>query len=36
MIEKEIGLNSKAEIEDYGISKFNNKCKESVLKYDKD
>jgi isoleucyl-tRNA synthetase len=36
MIEKEIGLNSKAEIEKYGIDKFNQKCRDSVLRYDKE
>jgi isoleucyl-tRNA synthetase len=35
MIEKEIGLNSKKDIEEYGIDNFNKKCKESVLRYDK-
>ncbi|MCQ2611452.1 MAG: isoleucine--tRNA ligase, partial [Treponema sp.] len=33
LIEKELGLNSKHEIEDYGIAKFNDACKASVLKY---
>jgi len=32
-IEKELGLNSKQEIEDYGIAAFNAKCRESVLRY---
>ncbi|MFB6212898.1 MAG: class I tRNA ligase family protein [Candidatus Magasanikbacteria bacterium] len=32
-IEKELGLSSKPEIEDYGIEKFNRKCKESVWEY---
>ncbi|MFY9469995.1 MAG: isoleucine--tRNA ligase, partial [Solirubrobacterales bacterium] len=32
-IEKELGLSSKAEIEDYGIAAFNAKCRESVHKY---
>ncbi|OGZ32882.1 MAG: hypothetical protein A2V69_00715 [Candidatus Portnoybacteria bacterium RBG_13_40_8] len=32
-VEKELGLKSKKEIEDYGIDKFNKKCKESVWKY---
>lgn len=36
MIEKEIGLNSKADIEKYGINKFNSACCNSVLKYKKD
>jgi isoleucyl-tRNA synthetase len=33
-VEKELGLSSKTEIEDYGIDKFNEKCKESVFKYE--
>lgn len=33
LIEKELGINSKHEIEAYGIDKFNDKCKSSVLKY---
>lgn len=33
LIEKELGINSKHEIEKYGIAKFNDKCKESVLRY---
>ena len=32
-IEKELGLKSKLEIEDYGIAAFNAKCKESVSRY---
>ncbi len=32
-IEKELGLKSKSEIEDYGIAAFNEKCKESVGRY---
>jgi len=32
-IEKELGLNSKKKIEEYGIAEFNEKCKESVHKY---
>ncbi|MHA2501372.1 MAG: isoleucine--tRNA ligase [Candidatus Kariarchaeaceae archaeon] len=32
-IEKELGLNSKQEIEEYGIAEFNAKCRESVLRY---
>jgi isoleucyl-tRNA synthetase len=32
-IEKELGLKSKTEIEEYGIAAFNAKCKESVLRY---
>lgn len=33
LIEKELGLNSKSEIEEYGIDNFNEKCKDSVLRY---
>ncbi len=33
LIEKELGINSKHEIEEYGVANFNDKCKESVLKY---
>ena len=33
LIEKELGLNSKTEIEEYGIEKFNEACKASVLRY---
>ena len=33
LIEKELGINSKHESEAYGIDKFNEKCKASVLKY---
>ncbi|MEK7116894.1 MAG: class I tRNA ligase family protein [Patescibacteria group bacterium] len=32
-VEKQLGLKSKKEIEDYGIEKFNQKCKESVWEY---
>jgi isoleucyl-tRNA synthetase len=32
-VEKEIGLNSKPEIESYGVEKFVERCKESVWKY---
>ena len=32
-VEKELGLNSKKEIEEYGIDKFNAKCRESVWRY---
>lgn len=35
-IEKELGLKSKKDIEEYGIKEFNKKCKESVMKYEKD
>ncbi|MDY4132735.1 class I tRNA ligase family protein, partial [Treponema sp.] len=33
LIEKELGINSKHEIEEFGIDKFNEKCRDSVLKY---
>jgi len=36
MIEKEFGLNSKKDIEEYGIDKFNKAAHDSVLTYDKD
>lgn len=36
LIEKELGLNSKKEIEEYGIDKFNKKAEESVLRYEKE
>lgn len=32
-VEKQLGLKSKLEIEDYGIEAFNQKCKESVWEY---
>jgi len=32
-VEKELGLKNKKEIEEYGIEKFNQKCKESVWRY---
>jgi isoleucyl-tRNA synthetase len=35
-IEKELGINAKAEIEEYGIAKFNAKCRESVFRYVED
>jgi len=35
-VEKELGLKNKKEIEEYGVDKFNEKCKESVWKYAKD
>lgn len=34
-VEKEIGINSKKDIEEHGVDKFNKKCKESVWKYEK-
>lgn len=33
LIEKELGINSKHEIEKYGVAAFNEKCRASVLKY---
>ncbi|MDD5437634.1 MAG: isoleucine--tRNA ligase [Patescibacteria group bacterium] len=36
MIEKELGLNSRREILEYGIDKFNAACRASVLMYDKE
>ena len=35
-IEKELGLSSKREIEEYGIEKFNQRCRESVFRYVKE
>ncbi len=35
-IEKELGIGSKAEIEQYGIAKFNQHCRESVFRYVED
>lgn len=32
-VEKKLGLSSKTQIEDYGIARFNEKCKESVSGY---
>lgn len=32
-VEKELGLKNKKDIEEYGIAKFNKKCKSSVWKY---
>jgi len=34
LIEKELGLNSRKEIEEYGIDKFNDKCRSAILMYD--
>ncbi len=34
-VEKDLGFKNKKDIEDYGIAKFVNKCKERVLKYSK-
>ncbi|MCK5310002.1 MAG: isoleucine--tRNA ligase, partial [Thermoplasmata archaeon] len=33
-VEKELGLKSKKDIVEYGIDKFNNKCRKSVMKYE--
>jgi isoleucyl-tRNA synthetase len=35
-VEKELGFDSKEKIEEYGIVKFNQKCKESVFRYKKE
>jgi isoleucyl-tRNA synthetase len=35
-VERELGLKSKTEIEEYGIEKFNQRCRESVFQYVKD
>ena len=35
-VEKELGLNSKQEIEQYGIEEFNRRCRESVFRYVKE
>ncbi len=35
-VEKELGLDSKEDIEAYGIDKFINKCRESVMRYVKE
>ncbi|MDH3216489.1 MAG: isoleucine--tRNA ligase [Candidatus Krumholzibacteria bacterium] len=35
-VEKELGFTNKDDIEAYGIAKFNDKCRESVFKYEKD
>ncbi len=32
-VERELGLTSKRQIEEYGIAEFNEKCRESVFKY---
>jgi isoleucyl-tRNA synthetase len=36
LIEKELGLNSKTAIENYGVAKFNEACRASVLRYVKE
>ena len=33
LVQKELGLNGRAEIEDFGIAKFNEACRDSVLRY---
>ena len=35
-VEKELGLQTKRDIEEYGIEKFNQKCRESVFRYVKE
>ena len=35
-IERELGISSKAEIEEFGIAEFNAKCRESVFRYVED
>ena len=35
-VEKELGISSKAEIEEYGIAEFNQRCRESVFRYVED
>ena len=35
-VEKQLGINSKKEIEEIGIEKFNRLCRQSVLRYEKD
>ncbi len=35
-VEKELGINSKQEIEKFGIENFNKSCKESVFRYEKE
>ncbi len=34
-VEKQLKLSSKADIEEYGLEKFNHKCRESVFSYEK-
>jgi isoleucyl-tRNA synthetase len=36
LIEKELGLNSKTDIEKFGVAKFNEACRSSVLRYVKE
>ena len=35
-VEKNLRINTKGEIENYGIEKFNKKCKDSVFRYEKE
>ena len=35
-VEKQLGLKDKKEVENYGLEKFNNKCKTSVFSYEKE
>ena len=35
-VEKQLGISSKAEIEEYGIAEFNARCRESVFRYVED
>ena len=35
-VERELGISSKAEIEEYGIAEFNQRCRESVFRYVED
>ncbi len=35
-VEKQLGINSKKEIEEIGIEKFNRLCRESVMRYEED
>ncbi len=35
-VEKELGINTKGEIEKFGIEKFNRRCKDSVFRYEKE
>jgi len=35
-VEKELGINTKGEIEEFGIEKFNRRCRDSVFRYEKE
>ncbi|HEU4929839.1 MAG TPA: class I tRNA ligase family protein, partial [Candidatus Krumholzibacteria bacterium] len=35
-VERELGIERKEQIEEYGIAEFNRKCRESVFRYEKD